>query len=115
MTRAVTASATLPPRNRRQNVLGWVYYGGLLLLLGAILTMLLGQLLPARLAERIGFNSEGYVMALVLGAWIQTVLPRLTEVTRWRIPLAAAAVCLALALALYNTCLLYTSPSPRDS
>lgn len=106
MTTAVTASATLStaaPRNRRQNVLGWAYYGGLLLLLAAILTMLLGQLLPARLAERVGFNSEGYLMALVLGAWIQTVLPRLTKVTRWRIPLAAAAVCLALALALYTT------------
>ena len=100
-------SATLPgalaPRSRRQNVLGWVYYGGLLVLLAAILTMLLGRLLPTRLAERIGFNSEGYVVALVLGAWIQAVLPRLTEVTRWRITLAAAGACLAIALALYTS------------
>jgi len=90
-------------RNRRQDLLGAVYYAGLLLLLAAILTMTLAHLLPAELAQRIGFNSEGYALALVLGGWIQFVLPRLTSATRWRTTLAAAAICLALALALYTS------------
>lgn len=101
----MTISAALPQTsaepNRRRQLLSWVYYGGLLLLLAAILTMVLGQVLPDELAQRIGFNSEGYVLALVVGGWIQFVLPRLTKATRWQIAVAAATVCLALGLALY--------------
>jgi len=85
-------------------VLSWLFYGGLLLLMAAILTTLLGRLLPAELARRIGFNSEGYTLAVVLAGWIQFVRPKLTRATRWQVTLVAAA-CLALALALYTSAL----------
>jgi len=77
------------------------YYGGLLLLLALILTTLLDRVLPAELSSRIGFNSEGYLLALVLGLWIQFVRPRLTEAMRWRVTWAVAAGFLGLAVVLY--------------
>ena len=104
----MTISATLAPSlsagTRRRRVLSWLFYGGLLLLMAAILTTLLGRLLPAELARRIGFNSEGYTLAVVLAGWIQFVRPKLTRATRWQVTLVAAA-CLALALALYTSAL----------
>jgi len=105
----MTISATLAPSlsagTRRRRVLSWLFYGGLLLLMAAILTTLLGRLLPAELARRIGFNSEGYTLAVVLAGWIQFVRPKLTRATRWQVTLVAAAACLALALALYTSAL----------
>lgn len=52
-------------------------YGGLALLLLLIIPGVLDTLISPRLAGRIAYNSEGYLFALVLAAWIQFVLPRL--------------------------------------
>ncbi len=116
----MTISATLPPSlsagTRGRRVLSWLFYGGLLLLMAAILTTLLGRLLPAELARRIGFNSEGYTLAVVLAGWIQFVLPKLTRATRWQVTLVVAAACLALALAYKPArCRASSRPSTRRS
>lgn len=87
---------------RRTRLLSAVFYGGLILLMALILTKVLADILPAQLARRIGFNSEGYTLAIVLGGWIQFVLPRLTGVSRWAITLSAASGCAALGLVLYT-------------
>ena len=103
MATSATRPSATPARTPRERVLGVAFFGGLILLMVAILTPLLGKLLPAELAQRIGFNSEGYTLAIVVGLWIQFVRPRLTAATRWQIPLAAAVVCLGLALGLYTS------------
>jgi hypothetical protein len=69
-----------------------VFYAGLALLLGLILADVLRDLIPVRIARRIGYNSEGYLFALIIGAWIQFVLPRLTPARRWPVTIAGAVV-----------------------
>lgn len=90
-------------RNGRPAVLAIAYYGVLLVAMTTILTDTLGLVLPADLARRIGFNSEGYVLALVLGAYLQFGLPRLRGSVRWTIALLAAGISLAIALGLFTT------------
>lgn len=86
---------------RRDRVAEIVFYGGLLLLMTAILLQFLDELLPAGLATRVAFNSEGYTLALILGAWIQFARPRLTGDRRaWAITPAAGLACSAIGLAL---------------
>lgn len=89
--------------NRRTQVVGAVFYGGLSILLLAILTTLLREVLPSGLAGRIGYNSEGYLLALILCAWIQFVLPRLGATSRWPVALTAGAACMAIGIGLYVT------------
>lgn len=60
------------------------FYGGLVLLLLLILTTILGAFLPPSLTSRVAYNSEAYLFAVVLGGWIQLVLPRLDEADRMR-------------------------------
>ena len=45
----------------------------LLLILVAVATGLIGKILPTYLASRIGYNSEGYLFALVLTPWVYYV------------------------------------------
>lgn len=89
--------------SRRRALFGWTFYGGLTLLLGLILLELLGDILPAALARRIGDNSEGYLFALVVAAWIQWARPRLTSRWRWRLALIAAVAFLLVGLSLLDS------------
>jgi hypothetical protein len=78
----------------------WVrsgFYGILLLVLLSILTGALEAVVPAGLAGHVSRNSEGYVMVLVLAAWIEFVRPRMGRGPRAvMVTLGAAAACLAI-------------------
>ncbi|MDO5502335.1 MAG: hypothetical protein Q4G67_04080 [Actinomycetia bacterium] len=76
------------------------FYGGLILLLLLIVTTLLGAVLPASLTSKVSYNSEAYLFAVVLGAWIQFVLPRLDDSLRMRWAVAAAMVSGAVGIGL---------------
>ena len=65
------------PMDRRRVVVSVVFYCGLTTVWLSILLDLFHRVLPSEIATRIGYNSEGVVLALVLGAWIQFVRPRL--------------------------------------
>lgn len=69
----------------RRTVAMLVFYGGLSLLMALLLADVLRDLIPARIAGRIGYNSEGYTAALLLGLWIQFARPRLAD-SRWQWP-----------------------------
>lgn len=86
---------------RAKRILPAVFYGGLALLMASILFQWLGKVVPGPLATRIGHNSEGYVAALAVAAWIQYARPRLTGHRReWPVTALVAAVSLAIALVL---------------
>lgn len=76
---------------RRRVVLS-VLYGLLALLLLLVVTGALGVLLPGAVATRLGYNSEGYLFALVLGLWIQVALPRIPPASRMPWALAVGVV-----------------------
>ena len=79
----------------------FVFYGGLLLVMAAVFLQLLGDLLPGDLGRSVGFNSEGYTLALLMAAWIQFVRPRLAGSRReWWLTGGAALLCAAVGLAL---------------
>lgn len=61
-----------------RRLIRWVFYGGLTVLLVLITTNLLSEILPSGMAPRVAYNSEGYLFAVVLGAWLQFGLPRLS-------------------------------------
>jgi hypothetical protein len=79
-------------------------YGGLALLLTGILLEALAAFLPNSLAVRVGFNSEGIFLTLLLCGWIQFVRPRLVRSAheRWRV-LAVAAALGAVGVHLYGS------------
>lgn len=60
----------------------WTYYVGLSVLLILVVGNLLVELIPRGVAGKIGLNSEGYLFALGLAAWIQFGLPRLSPPQR---------------------------------
>lgn len=62
----------------RQRVLGVVFYAGLVLVLVSVLVEVLAEVAPRPIAVRVGHNTEGYLAALTVAAWIQFVRPRLT-------------------------------------
>lgn len=81
-----------------------VTYGGLVLLLAAILLQALPEILPASLAERIGHNSEGLALALVLALWLQFARTELAGTRHeWRLTALAAACCAGVGFALLAT------------
>lgn len=81
-----------------------VFYGGLVLLMAAVLLQVLDDLLPAGLAERVGYNSEGYVLALLLAAWLQFARPRLDGTARrWPVTAGVALLLLSAGVALLAT------------
>jgi hypothetical protein len=78
--------------------LGIVFYGGLLAISAGILLEIFPLLLPDGVADRIGRNSEGVVLALLLALWIQYVRPTVAGTrTEWAITLAAALACASVA------------------
>lgn len=62
----------------------WIFYGGLAVLLLLITTDLLSAILPPNMARRVAYNSEGYLFAVMLAAWLQFGLPRLSDGARMR-------------------------------
>lgn len=89
--------------SQRHAVLTAVFYGVLLLVMTAILTQTLASVLPADLARRIGFNSEGFTLAILLGAYIQFALPRFRSTVRWTVCLLLAGLSLAIAVGLFTS------------
>ena len=83
---------------RKRQLVRWVFYGGLGLLLVLIVTGALGMLLPRGLATRVAYNSEAYLFALVLGAWIQYALPNVPAGRRMTLALAHGAIWGAIGL-----------------
>lgn len=68
-----------------------------------IVTKDLGRLLPAGVAQKVGADSEGFLLALVLPLWIQFVRPRLRGASAWLVPLLAASFALIAGVVLYRT------------
>lgn len=97
MTQDETSRDRRPPVVRRW--LPVLFYGGLLVVLVGVLLQVWAALLPGGLGTRIGHNTEGYLFALVLAAWIQFVRPRLAG-SRQEVPVTAVAGVLALAAGL---------------
>jgi hypothetical protein len=88
----------------RSRIYAILYYGGLALVLALVLLERLDEILGAKLATHIGHNSEAYLGALVLGAWIQFVRPRLTgRRAEWAVALLVGAAMLAIGIALIQT------------
>ncbi len=89
---------------QRSRLIAPIFYGGLLVVLAAIVFKVLGDVLPRALARPIGFDSESYVVVLLLAPWIQFVRPRLAG-SRWEWPitLAAAAACVIVGVLLYRS------------
>ena len=80
---------------------GLVFYGSLLVVLVAVLVELLPHLIPVGLANRIGHNSEAYLLTVLLALWIQLIRPRVSADRRAVcITATAAVVCIAVALVL---------------
>lgn len=88
---------------RRALVVSVAFYGAVTVTLALILSGLLGQVMPSGIATRIGFNSEGYLFALLLAAWIQLVRPRLAGGSGWAVTAAVAVMCGVLGVALLNS------------
>lgn len=85
--------------SRRATILGAVFYGVLLVLLVGCVLKVFPHVLPKPIASRIAHNSEGYLAALVLGAWIQFARPRLRRSPlQWSLSLAAGVACLAVGI-----------------
>lgn len=78
----------------------WLFYGGLTLLLLLIVTTLLAQILPSGLAARLAYNSEGYLFAVALAAWLQYGMPRLSDQARMRWALAVGVLWLLIGVGL---------------
>lgn len=69
-----------------------IFFGGLTLLLVLIMTAALPHIMPQTWATRISYNSEGYLFAVVLGAWLLYGMPRLSDEQRMPWALALGAV-----------------------
>ena len=87
---------------RRTVTVSVAYYSLLLIATAAIQLQLLPRLLPDPIATRVGHNSEGYVLALVIAAWIQFVRPRLHLSDRRLLTvIAVSTLCFAVAMLLF--------------
>lgn len=71
-----------------------IFYIGVLALLLGVLLELWTKVLPTGLSVRIGHNTEGYALALVIAPWIQFVRPRITGTRAEWIVTAVAALAL---------------------
>jgi hypothetical protein len=92
------------PRARRRTVLTVAFYAIVAAVLVGVLLQLFALLLPDALAARIGHNSEGLLLALIIASWIQFVRPRLAGTEReWVVTAAVAGLCLGLGLFLILT------------
>ena len=80
------------------------FYVLLVAVLAGVLFQVWSRVLPGPIAVRVGHNSEGYLLALILAAWIQFVRPRLrASSAAWAVTLAASACCVAMAVLLLLT------------
>lgn len=87
-----------------RTVLGIVFYGGLTAVLLGIWFEIFPMFLPAAVADRIGHNSEGVLLTLLLALWIQYARTNLFGSSReWPLTSAAASACLAIAIFLLLT------------
>ncbi len=85
----------------RSTVITVAFFGALLTVVAGVLLELASLVLPEGLAARIGRNSEGLVLALLLAGWIGFARPALAgRPGQWRPTVLAAAGCLAVGVAL---------------
>ncbi|HEY2176728.1 MAG TPA: hypothetical protein VGH85_23200 [Mycobacteriales bacterium] len=109
-----TKSATAPDidlasRRRWKRAVALVYYLGLCLLLGLIISKTLTDIIPGTVGKHIGYDSEGYVLALILPLWIEFVRPRIAgRSSEWIVTGAGALVMFGLFLWFYNSNILST-------
>lgn len=88
----------------RRRIFTVLYYAGLALVLALILLQLLDDVLGKKLAVHIGHNSEAYLAALVLAAWIQFARPRLAGTrAEWPVAIVVGVVMLVIGIALIQT------------
>lgn len=92
-----------PSSTTRERVASLTFYGGLVLLLVLIITKQLGHLLPKSLATPIGYDSEGFFLAVVLAAWIQFACWRLDRRRLWTSALVLSILFLAMGVGLLVT------------
>jgi hypothetical protein len=88
----------------RDKVFAIVYYGGLAVGLALILLQRLDDIVGKSLATHIAHNSEAYLAALVLTAWIQFVRPRLAGTrAEWPVAIAVGVVLVVIGIVLVQT------------
>jgi hypothetical protein len=81
-----------------------VFYGACVVVTVGVLGQLFAEVLPGSMASRIGHNSEGVVLALLIAPWIEFARPRLAGTSReWPVTLAVAAGCTVIALLLLQS------------
>jgi hypothetical protein len=89
---------------RRAMVVGPVFYLGLSVLMAMILFDVLREVVPAGLARRIGYNSEGYTAALLLALWVQFARPRLRgRASEWPVTVAAGLLLATIGVLLFTS------------
>jgi hypothetical protein len=89
------------PSPPSRSILVILYYGLLVALLAGILLQLLPLVLPDALAARVGRNSEGLLLALLVSLWIQWARPFLSGHPReWSYAAVAALTSVAVGLLL---------------
>ena len=85
----------------RARTVSVAFYTALVAAVAGVLLEVFPLVLPEGVATRIGHNSEGLVLALLLALWIQYARPRLTRKPRqWWLTALVAAGCLAIGIAL---------------
>jgi hypothetical protein len=104
----VTVTTTQPSSGRTLGRLqAWLpalYYGGVGLLLLLIVTGAWVHIVPGTVGRHIAFDSEGYLLALVLPAWIEFVRPRLRgRPAEWPVTVGVGLVTLAVFVFMYET------------
>src|SRR3954465_13757402 len=93
-------------QTRHRTVLTVAFYAAVAGVLAAILFQVLPVFLPDSVAGRIGHNSEGLLLALILAGWIQFVRPRLAGTRReWTVTIFGAVLPPALGIFLIVTAL----------
>jgi hypothetical protein len=94
----------VPEGRRWQAAVPVIYYGGLCVLLALIISKTLTDVIPGKVGKHIGYDSEGYLLALVLPPWIEYARPRLAgRRIAWALTAAAALVMFGVFLLLYNS------------
>ncbi len=88
---------------RARAILMVLFYGGLAVLMLAIFTGALGAVLPGSMASHISDDSEAYVFALLLGAWIQWGVWRLPYERLVKLGAALGALCGVITVVLLVT------------
>jgi hypothetical protein len=101
---ATSAHRNVVARRNWQRAVAGVYYGGLCVLLALIISKTLTKLIPGKVGTHIGYDSEGYLLALLLPLWIEYARPRLAgRRIEWAVTTAAAVAMFGVFLLLYNS------------